>query len=123
MASIAAPMIAPSVAPGSGGRLAALAARSAPFGGRYGNPWVAGGGMSPVAERAYFADQRMLQEGIRPSTPGTSVTHETQPSLTKEDLYQLLLGQGLSASKALKQADMMIGDPSKMKELQQLLGG
>lgn len=67
-------------APAVSSKLLAAANLDAPFGGRYGNPWVAGAGMSPVATKAYQADLAMLARGMGLNQPaGVTRTYEVSP--------------------------------------------
>lgn len=67
-------------APAVSSKLLAAANRVAPFGGRYGNPWVAGAGMSPVATKAYQADLAMLAQGLGLRQPaGVTRTIDVSP--------------------------------------------
>lgn len=74
--AIAAPNIAANEA-----RLLALANRSAPFGGRYGNPWVTEGGMDPTVAAAVRGDMAMIDAFRNFQQPGTTYTVGSQDEL------------------------------------------
>ncbi len=120
MASVrSGPAVAPGIPQGSASRLIAQANRSAPFGGRFGNPFLAGGGMSPEVQAAFAGDQariaratgfappgliNLIGEGMQQGFLAPSITVTRRPQgPTEDELLQLLTGSGLSGGQALKQ--------------------